>query len=240
MLADSKTSSFRRLLTVFRVRYWIALIRYLYFTRRYGIQTFGESSEGVSKNTISHNLKGIRGDLATERSPILHLPFSVIETLDKNSEILVVGCRTEGELLYMCGLGFERRKIKALDLISYSPWVELGDMHTMKYADDSFDGVVLGWVIAYSDNRLLAAKEILRVARNGAVIAIGVEYNPLSNEEITKDSGYTVGSQKRITSVGEILDLFGENVDQVYFSHDIVPQKRNDIGSICAIFSVAK
>lgn len=240
MLADSKISTWKRLLTIFRFRYIIAKARYFYFIKRLGLKTFGETSESISKNTISHNVSGIKKDLATERSPILLLPLSVIETLDKDSDILSIGCRTEGELLYLLGLGFDRQKIKALDLISYSPWVEVGDMHNMPFADNSFDAVILGWVLSYSDNRPEAAREILRVARDGAVIAIGVEYNPLSNEEIVGKVGYTVGSDKRITYVSQILGLFEGNIEQVYFSHDISSKKRNEVGSVCAIFSVKK
>ncbi len=36
--------------------------------------------------------------------------------------------------------------IRGLDLFSCSPRIDVGDMHDMRYADNSFDVIFLGWV----------------------------------------------------------------------------------------------
>ena len=49
--------------------------------------------------------------------------------------------------------GISRKNISAIDLISYSPWIDLGDMHNLPYKDNSFDIIICGWVIAYSNKK---------------------------------------------------------------------------------------
>jgi SAM-dependent methyltransferase len=146
----------------------------------------------------------------------------------------VIGPRAEGEILGLMAHGFERRSIKALDLITYSPWVELGDMHGMPYEADSFDAVILGWVLAYSENRPQAASEVLRVLRPGGIVAIGVEWAPVSNEELMQQRGYLPGSSQRISGCDEILSLFGESVIDLLVREE--PDK-SKVGSMIVIFS---
>ncbi|SRR5258707_2838927 len=220
-------------------RGWVAGARFQYFTKVERRFRTLESSPDIGTSTISHNLTGL-GDLASPRSSLLVRPLSVIEKLNGRSDILSIGPRTEGELLNLVGHGFDRRRIRGVDLISYSPWVDLGDMHDLPYDDNSFDAVILGWTLAYSENREKATSEVIRVARDGAVVAVGVEYNPLSNEEIVEWLGYLPGNENRITSVDQILGFFKDRVDHVYFSHEHKPTVRSQVGSIIAIFSIRK
>jgi ubiquinone/menaquinone biosynthesis C-methylase UbiE len=52
----------------------------------------------------------------------------------------------------------------AVDLISYSPWITPGDMHKLPFDDNTFDIIVLGWVLGYSSTPGQVANEVLRVA----------------------------------------------------------------------------
>lgn len=240
MLLVKLKAFLRQLLLIRTIRHAVAWTRYIYFSKICGrLETYQLHARDVSKNTIMHNLKGLK-DLGVYRAPILIRPLSVIETLNPDSEILSIGPRTEGELLYLIAHGFNPKRIRGLDLISYSPWIDLGDMHAMPYPDNSFDAVVIGWVLAYSDNKIKAAEEIIRVARQGAIIAVGVEYHPLSPEEIAQELGYSCGSEQRLMNCSEILQLFKNHVDHVYFLHDIVPELKKQQGSICTLFSVVK
>jgi SAM-dependent methyltransferase len=208
-----------QLLHVDAVRFVVARVRFAWFTGvRRSLRTF-DGGGAVAVNTVSHNLKGLR-DLAVVRSLYLVRPLSVVEKLRPDADILVIGPRAEGELLALLAHGFDRRHIKAVDLISYSPWVDLGDMHALRYADNSFDAVVAGWVLAYSDDKRGAAAEILRVARPGATIAVGVEWSPQSDDEILREVGYQPGSAERLTSIEEILSLFGDEVGAVLVRQD--------------------
>ena len=80
----------------------------------------------------------------------------------------------------MIAAGFLPENIRGLDLISYSDFVDLGDMHAMPYDDNSFDVIIIGWVLGYSNDVAKVAQEILRVTRPNGVIAIGNQLTPMS------------------------------------------------------------
>src|SRR5437016_1662095 len=108
------------------IRKRVALARFLYSTKiRHRLKTLDADQEGIAENTICHNLRGM-GDLTVIRSDLLVRPLSVIESLGPESKILSIGPRTEGELLNLVAHGFAPENIRGLDLISYSPWVDLG------------------------------------------------------------------------------------------------------------------
>jgi SAM-dependent methyltransferase len=176
--------------------------------------------------------------LAVNRSHHLVRPLSVIETLPVDARILSVGPRSEGELFNLAAHGFLWRRITGLDLISYSPRVLLGDMHAMPFPDGEFDAVVLGWVIAYSEEPVRAAREVLRVIRPGGIVAVGVEYSPLSQEEELRSYGYLPGARTRISSCDAILGFFGDSVDNVYVKHGVAQTDRDRVGSLSVVFSV--
>lgn len=267
---DKKQKNFRPLLKVYfllkglqyvlaetyldflRSRLFVSLktwVRYIWFVkilrriRLYDTETQQENK--VSQNTIDHNLKGLSISSVKSftgfRPDLLLRPLSIIESVDKESaKLLFIGPRAESELFLARGYGFKKKNIRGVDLISYSPTVDLGDMHKLPYDSDTWNVVLLGWVIAYSDSPEVAAKEIVRVSKNNGIVAIGVQYHPLSIEEIKQKKGYIPGSDKRIQSTKELLEYFGDSVNHVYFQHDITPEMADKTGEILLIFSVKK
>ena len=230
---------FYQLLRVDFFRALVAGIRYIWYAgilRR--MRELDVSTGDIGVNTIKHNKQRLfkMKWLAVTRSNMLVYPLSGIR-VTRSAPILSVGPRTEGELLNLMAVGF--RNVRGLDLMSYSPWIDLGDMHAMPYKDDAFAAVVMGWCIAYSDNRPKAAMEAVRVSPNGGVIAVGVQYQRATAEEISQKVGYDVPDKKRIESVDEILSLFGNHVDYVYFRQDL-PKERVDKWDLLVIFSVNK
>lgn len=226
-------------LRVEMIRHLVGSARFLWLARvRRRLRTV-EGGGAVSAHTVSYNVTGMR-DRAVARSNALIRPLSVIETLGPDSRILSIGPRTEGELLNLVAHGFKRRNIQGLDLISYSPWIQLGDMHALPFADGTWDAVVMGWVISYSDDPRLAAAEAVRVTKPGGVIAVGVEYNPAADEEIEAVRGHSVGSRLRPRSLEDLIGLFAPHVGHVYYAHPIAADRRDRVGAISAIFSVDK
>jgi SAM-dependent methyltransferase len=126
---------------------------------------------------LEHNLKGMENFSAVRR--INRLPAALLavdEIYERAAEkkLLIVGPRTEMEIFSFLSWGFKLELISALDLISYSDLVTQGDMHQMPWANDSFDVVVAGWVLAYSTSPEKAVSEFIRVLRSGGTLAIGL------------------------------------------------------------------
>lgn len=238
----------RSLYSVREYRVGIVDLRRFYYTRvRRQLRTLG--SELAFETTLSHNLPSLKW--SNDRIALLLKPLSVIETLEPDSDILIIGPRNEHDLYYAQGQGFSARHVRGLDLISYSPRIDLGDMHDTSYADDSFDAVVIGWTLSYSRSPRQFAAEIARIVKDGGVVAIGVEYSTLHEEEERALTGYIIQEREfvaeRINSVRQILELFGDQVGDVFFAHD-APAKRShtpqglvpNCSNVAAIFSVRK
>jgi SAM-dependent methyltransferase len=229
----------RELLRTKLVRTTIAAWRYVWFVlilRR--LRTIGGA--GVAKTTVAHNVRGML-DLHVERSVRLIYPIAAWAAARRvnlrDLKVLTIGPRTEGEVWNFVGHGFRRRNIEALDLISYSPMIQLGDMHAMPYPAASFDVVVAGWVISYSDDKQCAADEIARIAKAGAVVAIGIEWGRKSPEQVAAErTGYIIGSAQRLPTVQAILDLFGDRVDRVYMQVDDQDIASEDVGDLLVVF----
>lgn len=229
----------RAQLRVMLNRFGFAAIRYVWFVLvRRRLRTM--TGEGVAASTVNHNLRGML-DLHVERSVRLIYPVITALLGDRqdpaNKTVLSIGPRTEGELWNLVAYGFRRRNIKALDLISYSPMIDLGDMHQMPYPDDTFDVLIAGWVINYSDAKQRGAHEMLRVAKPDAIVAIGVEWSRKTPEQIAAErTGYIVGSANLLLTVDAILDLFGGRVDRVYYRQDDRDISTGQGGDLLVVF----
>lgn len=228
---------FYQLLRVDALRWCVAALRYFVLAvvlRR--MKSISPETGDIGRNTVLHNKQRIWGTLAVTRARLLLNPLSAIQ-FTRSEPLLCIGPRSEGELLYARALGF--KNVHGLDLTSYSPWIDVGDMHAMPYKDNAYRALVIGWVFAYSDNRKKAAAEAVRITKNGGIIAVGVEYRKESAEELSKNLGYLVPDEIRMTSVKEILELFGNHVDHVYFAQD---HPKEEVGKceLLVIFSIKK
>ena len=101
----------------------------------------------------------------------LLLKSTLVKENPSDARILYIGARTEAEILYMANFGINPRNITAIDLHSYSPLIELGDMHSLSFSDNTFDACMLSHCIAYSEAPEIAFKEALRtLKRRGSLI----------------------------------------------------------------------
>ena len=194
----------------------------------------------IAEHTISHNRRGM-ADLSVARSEGLVRPISVVDRVAQDidqAKVLCIGPRTEGELLNLWAYGFRWQNIRGLDLMSYSPRVDVGDMHALPYPDASFDVIMLGWVLGYSHDPSKAAAEAVRVAKPGAVIAVGQEHHPYSDEEVQKALGYLPGAGRPLVTTESILEAFGDKVGTIYMRHDPEPARRDRVGAVVVVFSV--
>ncbi len=172
-------------------------------------------------------------------------PLSLIRPLSsipgvENSRVLSIGSRYETELLYLVGYGFNPRRIRGLDLFSYSPWVDSGNMHSMPYENNSFDIVLLGWIISYSTTPVKLAEEVIRVISDRGIVAVGVSFYSESFVRNHIESGLpAIGDfATRLQTTDAILGVFGRWVDRVYFRYD--PPHDSQESKCLVIFSVKK
>ena len=205
----------------------------------------GEIPAGV-ENVVKYNIEGVTGMWSLNRPSILINPLACSQYFNRHAaslEVLSIGPRTEAEIFALIAAGFNPKRIRGMDIISYSPFIDLGDMHDMPYEDDSFDVIFLGWVLAYSTDNKLAVSEVLRVARPNAFIAVGCEYNPKTNEEIAEQLEGSVESPTgddvtRFETTDQILELFDGSVDTILYRDDVHPTMREDSGGAIVIFQL--
>lgn len=230
---------FRRLVTYWRLQYFVKIKKSLKTT----------DSEKAFKVTVSHNLKAI--SQCNDRMNLLIRPLSVIETVNRDSSVLVIGPRNEYDILSLIGHGFSKNTVKGLDLITYSPFIQLGDMHSTPFKANSLDVIICGWTLSYSATPDVFAKEMLRIIKNNGLIAIGVEYSTMTQEAGEELTGYSIQEfdrlKERVNSTKDILNLFEGHVAHVYFDHNAPNQVshtgkelKSNVSNVAVIFSVSK
>lgn len=237
----------RQSLRINSVRKFVGKTRLSWARVRNQIQTL--DSEHSVKETIQHNLKSLK-DFSNCRIELLIRPLSVIETVREAKSVLLIGPRNENDLLIASTyLDLPLDCIRGLDLISYSKQIDLGDMHQMPYEDNSFDIVICGWTVSYSNSPQQLADEMSRVCKDGGLIAVGLEYSTLDESGYQQLLGYSLAipGVDRVNSVEQVNQLFQSHLDHVYFSHD-APLKRSHEAdglvafpsSVASIFSIKK
>lgn len=88
------------------------------------------------------------------------------------ARVLCVGCRNGLELDSFRAAGFD--DVVGIDIFSQRPDILVMDMHAMTFADDSFDVVFSSHSLEHALDPQLVARELVRIARDGAVLAVEV------------------------------------------------------------------
>jgi hypothetical protein len=186
------------------ILYFVVRLRYYCFKFTRGIRTI-ESQYSI-KISNSHNLEGIhnnfRACILMERFDRLMFSMLANEKFNRQSKILIIGPRTEGDIFKLKAYGYSN--IEAIDLISYSSSIHLMDCHNMTFLDNTFDAIICGWVLPYSINPEKIADNITRVAKNKALIAVGIVYTP----------------NALINSTDKIKLLFKNKIENIFFEYD--------------------
>ena len=199
----------------------------------------GGDGDHSIKGAFAHNFEVMAKMTTLDRPMLLTAPLLAIDEISKNRsamKVLCIGPRTEGEILNLFALGFSPENVSAVDLFTYSPWVDIGDMHELPYPDESFDLVLVGWVFAYSAAPEKAAAEITRVSKPGAYVSVGCEYHPLTLEEYRAQNNPNEHMMFKTTA--DITNLFGTAVGQICFRGEIAESEKGNIGNIITVFTL--
>ncbi|WP_300302007.1 class I SAM-dependent methyltransferase [Ferrovibrio sp.] len=236
----------QQFLLVREIRIAVSAFRYVLYAlilRR--VRRFSGDDRNLGANTLDYNFKKIGKSLHVDnRIHMLARPVTAISYVATQlpfAKTLSIGPRAEGELLALAGYGFSWSNIHGLDLFSYSPRIDVGDMHAMPYPDSSFDVIVCGWTLGYSDNRPKALAEMVRVLKPGGILAIGESYHSKTYEEGAVYHGYELGSRDRINQLDEIVAPIKDNILNWYFRQEATEEDyRREITAIVGVFSIKK
>jgi hypothetical protein len=223
------------LLQIRLVRQVLARERVNYFMSHGHLRRLAQVTEDVAFNTVDYNIDGAVSAADLDRPIAMFNIVTAIERVNRNIQdidVLSIGPRSEIEIFGMMAAGFHPDRIRAVDLFSYSPYVDLGDMHDLPYEDNSFDIVFLGWVLSYSKHQPNVVKEVMRVCRDRAIVVLAGDYSD------DKRVGSTFKKEAtHMQSCDQLLALFGDQVGHVYFRHDPDPPK---VAMVMTVFEVKK
>lgn len=156
------------------------------------------------------------------------------ETDFKNLKILSIGPRSEGEILNLFSKGFELANITGIDLFTYSPLIQLGDMHNLNFNNEKFDIVFMGKCLAYSNKKNKALSEAKRVlVDNGLLVVLHSLPMNKSAKDVFEERGYSIGSPSdKIDSMEDLDHLFKHNGFS-YFHSKTITRKTTKLLAYC-------
>ena len=96
------------------------------------------NSDSITSQTIEHNsdLERMFYSEMSNRPDLISKPLSCLNSVKMNAhnmKVLTIGCRTEAEIFSLVDSGFNINNITGVDLFSYTPMIEIGDVTNLKY-----------------------------------------------------------------------------------------------------------
>lgn len=189
---------------------------YLLARRGFRITTIDNVDEtGNLKHVIDHNLWANFNIFHFCRARVERLMYLLIlSRANLKGKTLSIGPRNEGEILLFYQHGF--KDVVGIDLFTYSPRILVMDVHNMTFPDNTFDTINCGWVFCYVYDLPKVIREIVRVSKDGAVIACSYTMPEAVNHSPAE------GTDMAENDIARILDLFQPHVDHVFFRDDVV------------------
>ena len=209
---------------------------YLYYIKKNFKSFYPLDNEVVKRNTGYINLNILNplaiNNFFSHKKKLHHFqPLKSLYFLNRlNMKVLCIGPRTETELFSLVALGFQLKNINALDLHSYSDLIKLGDATDIPFDTNTFDLVIIGKMLVYTDEPDKVINETVRILKNNGIVSM--YHSHVKNENFSKF---------RLDSSKKIFDLFGNNLDYVYFKyHTFDKQTDSNRGSSNIVVSIKK
>jgi SAM-dependent methyltransferase len=235
----------RKLLSVGKIRNNFCFLRAFYFCKiKNEMKNFEEVTDETWKNTLDSNKRIVfNKNINLPKKTSLKSVFAVGRSLAggstnlllqaikkkynkselKNLKVLSIGPRAEGEIFNIFAHGFELNNITGLDLFSYSPYIKLGDMHNLEFNNEEFDIVLMGWCLAYSNNKKKALLEVKRVMSKNGLLVIGYSVNKkMTDQDQINKRGYLIRSPYNQINNMENLDDLANSIDLKMFYSKII------------------
>lgn len=229
-LVEELSTNRTQLFEIPTVRSLVSQWRYRDLNAAESIKFYDGEVPDVLPNTAAYNELSLRSSVGLDRGTAVIYPLRAISWIQKDIDklkVLVVGARSEVELFALLAAGFQIQNITMVDLISYSPFVEIGDMHNLRFADDSFDLVLLAHVLSYSATRKKAAHELCRVTKPGGIVSFCEASAQLKVECTAPDEMHI--SAIKYSNCAEVIETFAPYVGDVIFK--LEPREPYDVMS---------
>jgi SAM-dependent methyltransferase len=155
----------------------------------------------------------------------------VAEQQPGGGSVLCVGCRNMLELDRFRARGFE--DVVGIDVFSQRDDIQVMDMHEMTFPDNSFDVVYCSHALEHSYDVQRVVAEIVRVARDGAVVAV----------EVPARAQASAADRVVFSGVGNLRASFAPYIRQELLAEEQAPHSEtNDQGTEIArlVFRVRK
>lgn len=195
---------------VCKIRYWVFVVA---LNRMKFIETVEKASADTTVETNLSYISNKYSEYGQERSANLDkfginnyyfnqnkchaffsslLKITAIKSRCYDLKVLYIGARTEGELFMMSKYGFPIQNITAIDLYTYTSFIELADMHNLPFNENRFDLCLMTHCIAYSEDPKVAFKEAFRVLKSDGYLLFSVSTNYQTKKS---DNAPRTGSQ---------------------------------------------
>jgi SAM-dependent methyltransferase len=135
----------------------------------------------------------------------------VAEQRSGGGAVLCVGCRNGLELDRFRSRGFG--DVIGIDVFSQRGDILVMDMHEMSFADDSFDVIYASHALEHSYDVDRVVREIVRVARDGAVVGV----------EVPVRAQASAADRIVFSSLDEVRRAFGSHVGEVALAEEQPP-----------------
>ena len=195
----------------------IGLVRFLWLTR-FGARPVREWENPSSETQEADYSRSFMRAYGPDRRVRLTM-FLLTSIPDcPHDSLLVIGPRYEPEILMARGLGWEATSVRGLDTFSYSPLIDVGDMHQLPYKDESYGAVTCAWTLSYSTAPQRAAKEMMRVVRRGGYLIVSMHKVPVDYEGSLSN---VLKGDERIQTLSQLDALFQGLVRVAGFEQDL-------------------
>ncbi len=219
-------NTIRRLRTVWHGLHHAWRLRRLAFSAGRGEVCYREYLKLQLRRTILKRNAPLKA-----RTRIVVDKLATLQDFGPSMRVLCIGCRNQSEIAYFQGKGAD--DVTGIDLWSASPEILIMDMHCMSFADDQFDVIYASHSLEHAFDIDRVVREIVRVAKDGALVAIEVPTH------------YVTGGADRIDfrDAAGVRAKFGRNVGALLWSQDLEQgNSQNDTGTCVArtIFRMKK
>lgn len=191
------------------IRIVIGYIRWVYYYKILNRYRYLKIKNSIS-GTIMHNkaafVKFPLTDFTMYRMDRLISVVKSIEFINTNSDFLIIGPRTESDVFKLM-YNYPGANIESIDIITYSPWIKLSDAHNTNFDNNSFDCILSGWVIKYSEEKEKMLLEMIRIIKNRGLLLIGFEYYNNHIRKIDETSSKFLKKDDKFDEINSTKDI---------------------------------